>query len=302
MRRFFSLLCLLGVAVTGLAACDSMELYREESVRRIAAPVFLLPRTVTAEPFTFQVYERVYERGAPAMLYIEGDGDTDLTIGDDPGPRDPVALRLAAQDGKTNVIYIARACQYVGEADECPEDYWKGRKYSPEVIEAMSRALSKIAAYNEINGYHLVGYEGGAAVAVALADRRDDVLSLRSVAGILDPRFYATINNRAFPEGSLNPIDFAPEIKHIPQLHFVGQRDVKVPPALFHSYDQAMGENLCSDMMLVDNATHTGGWVEQWKTLLAFPVTCNAPQKPVKVDTDMMDRISGGKKGSGAKR
>ena len=261
--------------LAGLAACSSSEYYREKSVKRIAAPVFLLPRKIEVAPFTVQAYERVYEQGAPTMLYIEGDGNDFHTLESDPGPTNPVGLRLATMDGKTNVVYLARPCQLVGEADECPEKFWEEARYSGEVLDAMSRALDNIKAANGVTGFHIVGYDGGAAVGAGLAAVRNDVLSLRTVAGILDTRFYANINNRPSVDNSFNPIELASDLADLPQRHFVGQLDQEVPPALFHSYDQAMGEPNCSEMSLVDNATHEDGWVEQWKVLLSMPLTCS---------------------------
>ena len=91
----------------------------------------------------------------------------------------------------------------------------------------------------------------------------------------MDTRFYANINNRPSVDNSFNPIELASDLADLPQRHFVGQLDQEVPPALFHSYDQAMGEPNCSEMSLVDNATHEDGWVEQWKVLLGMPLTCS---------------------------
>ncbi|MGE4313837.1 MAG: alpha/beta fold hydrolase [Pseudobdellovibrionaceae bacterium] len=277
----------LGVILVGAtlaSGCTSKEIFREEAATRIAAPVFLQKRVIKTPMFNITVRERVYEEGQPAMLYIEGDGDDWLTFEKDPGPVDPTALRLAAMDSKTNVIYMNRSCQETGEADECPSTYWGSSKYSPEVIDSMSAALDNIRANRHVTGFHVIGFGGGAAVAIGLAAQRQDILSIRTVAGILDTVYYANLNKKPYPANSINPIDIAPQVAHIPQRHFVGQQDPEVPPALFHSFDQAMGQPSCSDVSIVDNATHQQGWAEQWKVLLALPVDCPVTEQPAMMD------------------
>ncbi len=274
MSRFLLVLLSIATFPTLLTACNSTEYFREESAQRITAPVFLLPRIVSAPPFKLQTYERVYKEGQPAMIYIAGNGNQRISLGGDPTPVEPTGLRMAAQDPKVNVIYMGRPCQYVGDSDDCPETFWKDKKYSAEVVDAMDRALGTIKYRHKLTGFHLVGYDGGAAIAALLASRRDDVLSLRTAGGILDPRFYTNINKTEYPSGSLNPLDVAPSIAGLPQRHFVGQLDKEVPSAIAHSFEQAMGEPNCSQITLVDNATHIDGWAEQWKVLLALPVEC----------------------------
>ena len=258
-----------------LVACNAGEFYREESERRIAAPVFLLERTVEANKFNLHVHERIYREGQPAMVYIAGDGDDAMTFERDPGPVEPVALRLAAQDPKVNVIHLSRPCQITGEADQCPSRFWGDDKYGEEALAAMDVALSKLKGKHKLTGFHFVGYEGGAVIAAALAARRDDVRSIRTVAGILDTKYYASLNGMPYDAAStFNPTKYAPLLTNVPQHHFVGQLDSKVTSALYHSYEQAMGSPNCSKMTLVDNANHVDGWTEQWKVLLALPVEC----------------------------
>ena len=114
-------------------------------------------RTIKANEFRLQAYERVYEKGEPAILYIGG--NSHHSSASSPEPKDPVALRLAAQDPKSNVIFLAQACQYVGDHDACPDEYMAGKRHAPEVIEAFNVALNNIRGANDISGFHIVGYD-----------------------------------------------------------------------------------------------------------------------------------------------
>ncbi len=275
---------------------DSIGYFKEETAKRIAGPVFMLPRIIKANEFNLQAYERVYEKNQPAILYIGGNSHMSGVLSS-PEKRDPIALRFAAQDPKSNVIYLAQACQYVGHSKDCPKEYMANKRHAPEVIAAFNTALNNIRGYNDVTGFHIVGYDGGAAIASALAATRKDVLSLRTVGGILDTQFYAHINNTPFSTDSLNPIDIASQLTMIPQHHFVGQLDTEVPPAIYHSFAQAMGETSCSQFTLVPDASHQDGWVEQWRTLRTLPFTCDTPEylDAVPFDPDTLDEIGGPK-------
>lgn len=301
MPRF--VLFVLATAI-GLTACvNDVPMLRKESAQRIAMPVFMIPRILPAEPFTLQAYERVHDKFAPVTLYIEGDGIPYATADQTnffATPTDPVALRMAAQDDGTNVIYVARPCQYkqkYNDKKECPERYTTTHRYAPEVIDAYSRALDNIKGYYNISEFNLVGYDGGAAIATILAAKREDVLSLRTVAGNLDTKIASNHNNVTLLTGSLNPVDFAPQLTNKPQRHYLGKLDRIMPPVVYSSYAQALGDSPCNAVTLVDNADHENGWTEQWKTLKNLPAACPATQSdelpPVPFDPSSLDGDKG---------
>jgi hypothetical protein len=307
--RFILAACILAT-IMALSACMSdIPMVRAESAQRAAAPVFMIPRIVPADPFTLQAYERVHQKFAPAILYIEGDGApyaTGTITNFFNTPTDPVGIRLAAQDGSTNVLYLARPCQYrqkfMGSKD-CPQDFWTTHRFAPEVLQAYNNALDNMKKYHDITGFHIVGFDGGGAIAALLAAQRNDILTLRTVAGNLDPDVFARVNNITFLEGSLNPVNYAEKLSRVPQRHYVGKLDRVMPPAVYASYAQRLqraGGLDCTSVTLVDNADHERGWVEQWRVLKDLPATCNAPAAdpaPVPFDPRTLD----GDKGLGPK-
>ncbi len=291
---------LTAALLAGCVAADYPQM-REESAERAATPVFMLPRDIAAGSFMLQTYERVYQKDAPATLYIEGDGvaySTPDSASSNPTPIDPVGLRLAAQDGGKNSIWLGRPCQYNEgwkNGKDCPSTYWTNQRFAPEVIDAYMVALDNIKRYHDVSGFNIVGYDGGAAIATILAGKRDDILSLRTVAGNLDHRAMSQIHNVTFLEGSLNPVDFAAQVSHLPQRHFIGKLDRVTPPAVFNSFVQNSGNASCMNVTLVDDADHERGWVEKWKVLKAMPLDCGNPvdPQPVAFDPTSLDGDKG---------
>ena len=262
----------------------------EENVAaNIAGPVYMIEREIPAGPFSLTAFERMHERNAPADIYIEGDGKAWLSrteISLNPTPHNPVALRLASRDKAENVAYLARPCQYSGMLDKnkaCDEAYWTNKRFAPEVLKAYNDALDEMKRHYGIQGYNLIGFSGGGAVAAILAAQREDVLSLRTVAGNLDHRAHSAYHNVAVLEGSLNPPDFAPRLRAMPQVHFIGGQDPIMPPAILESYLQALGPTNCVQYKMIQEAEHDKGWADKWPELLSIRPTCDGDIKRMDV-------------------
>ncbi|MCK4507345.1 MAG: hypothetical protein KAU27_02315, partial [Desulfuromonadales bacterium] len=124
-------------------------------------------------------------------VYLEGDGyawRSRSRPSTDPTPIDPVGLRLALRHPDEQVVYLARPCQFISqeEAQSCETRYWTDHRFSPEVIDSSSRAISELMNMTASKSLRLIGYSGGGAVAALVAAKRDDVVQLITVAGNLD--------------------------------------------------------------------------------------------------------------------
>jgi hypothetical protein len=119
-----------------------------------------------------------------------------------------------------------------------------------------------------------LGQGGGATIAALLAAQRSDVLTLRSVAGILDTDAFSDVHGQPHARQSLNPADFAEKLRSVPQVHFIGGQDEIVPPAVLNSYLQKLGDLSCVDYMLIQEASHDSSWVDKWSELLKTKPTC----------------------------
>jgi hypothetical protein len=280
-KRFLAL-CALAALATGACTYDFTGL-RTESAHRLAAPAFMMERTIPAGPFLMTAYERVRRTGENATVYIEGDGLAWLSRQEpslDPTPTNPVALHLATRDQSPNVIYLARPCQYSRMIDKsaCDQAYWTGKRFAPEAIEAMNVVLDDMKKRYHIPGFHLVGYSGGGAMAVFLAARRHDVLDLRTVAGNLDTNLFSEIHKISPLTGSLNPTSVAARTVNIPQHHFIGKWDSVVTPPLYESFRKATGPSTCIRATVIDVTDHNSGWTEKWPLMLKEPLDCNVTE------------------------
>ena len=264
-----------------LGACAGTgEEFREVTAERIARPAFMVERDMTAQGMEFQVWERMHARHAPMNVYIEGDGETlwrnDVTA--DPTPEKPVALHLASRDNAQNLLHIGRPCQYkeVPDAKECDPKYWTTRRFSPEVIDAYDEILDEVKLRYDITDIHVIGHGGGANIAAAIAARRPDVKSLRTVAGALNPDLVYTHVEKpqTLDPDSVKATQLAAQLARMPQHHFVGAGDTAVPPAVYHSYMAAMGKSDCVHYTFVPDADHTKGWVERWPDFLKHTTAC----------------------------
>jgi pimeloyl-ACP methyl ester carboxylesterase len=203
-------------------------------------------------------------------VYIEGDGlawRTRRHLSADPTPVNPVALRLMLADNAADKLYIARPCQYV-QSVSCAPRFWSSDRFGAEVVNALSSVLDQVKSAKGYMQVELVGYSGGAGVALLLAAQRNDVLSVRTVAGNLDPDAFCRLHHVSPLTGSLNPINFADKLQHIEQLHFIGMDDAIVPVAIFNSYLHYFSDQHNIQVHHVVDVAHAEGWVERWSDLV----------------------------------
>ena len=263
---------LMVIAALTTAACSALSPnWREGNADHLAYPVSMYPRTETAEGIEFRVYERI-KGGQDAVIYIEGAEDAMNNYGIrysfNPTPDDVVALKLASFDTYPNMIYMARPCQFrtkVAGYDECPiEKYLGNEMFAPAVISAYQTAIDQLKIRHHLSNIHLVGYGSGGGIATILAAGRKDVLSLRTIAGLLDTQTFTRIHNMLDMTGSINPVDMAPHLLNTPQHHYLAQDDALIPSVVYQSYQQAFFDHSCLSSTYV--RTRDGGkdWTAYW--------------------------------------
>ena len=194
------------------------------------------------------------------------------TVSRDPTPGNSIPLQLAIQDPHGKVAYLARPCQYVGGKDEvCGQSsiYWTSHRYAPEVIDALDDAIDCLKMTTEVGTIALVGYSGGGSLAVLLAARRNDVEQLVTVAANLDHELWTTYHKVTPLYGSLNAADYATEVQDIPQVHFVGGKDVIVPEEIVLSFYDRMIQKKSTRIVVVGIFSHTCCWQNNWAQLFS---------------------------------
>ncbi len=258
-----------------LSSCTSVGIEdRTQIADRFAGPAWMNKRVIAADPFALTVFERIHKRHAPATIYIEGDN---VKFSNNPTPYNPVGLALASLDKSNNVISMARPCQYSAMLDRSKTcwiaETWE-HKFSKEVIQSYQIAINEIINRYDIEGIHLIGYAGGATIAAALAASRKDVLSLRTIAGNLDTDLYTKNHELNAFNNAMNPTKFAAKLRNTPQIHFIGEQDEIISPALLRNFMKAMGRSSCASYELVEGATYDKNWSEKWPELLAKEPSC----------------------------
>ncbi|MCB1580019.1 MAG: alpha/beta hydrolase [Rhodospirillales bacterium] len=252
---------------------------------------------VQTQNFAITAYHSFKDNKQPLRIYIEGDGlayRSRSKPSKDPTPRDPVVLKLMIVDNYTNKAYLARPCHYSQQdlLSACSVKNWTTERFSPVIIRSMNEAVSKLKEQNGARDIELIGFSGGGAVAVLIAALRDDVKSIRTVAGNLDHAAFTKHHDVTPLDGSLNPVDVASRIAHIPQIHFSGQNDTVVPLSIAESYLHNLHNKNCIKIQTVPHVTHGRGWSEVWNVLLDIPFAlCIGPhEKPSIVDNNLANR------------
>lgn len=273
---------LLGMLLIGLmAGCATLD--RTAHADALAARAGLKRELIDTDGFVLTAYVRISRPGEPLDLYIEGDGLAWISRSEpslDPTPREATGLAIAAADPASNVVYLARPCQFTPMAmnPRCGVPYWTGKRFAPEVVASMNAAVSRFAARVSTQRINLVGYSGGGALAVLIAARRTDVASIRTMAGNLDDEFVNRLHDVSSMPQSENAIDFASRVASIPQVHFSGADDTVVPPVVAQRFVAAAGDR-CAQARIVPDVTHDGGWSQQLPALLRVTPVCAGPSR-----------------------
>ncbi len=287
MLHFLSLrLCAVAVFCFSVAGCSTLP-ERTNQANMIAINAGMQLQEINTGSFILTSYAKIKDKNAPVTIYIEGDGFARANYGRlsvNPTPKDAFTLHLAALDPAANVIYIARPCQYTNPKKDklCQPKYWSGSRFSQIVVDSVNKAISHYSQQFTNPQINLVGYSGGAAIAVLVAARRNDINTLRTVAGNLNHvavNKYHNVNNL---DDSLNPIDVAEKLASLPQYHFAGTADEIIPLSVIEEFaKKSENGNSCVKVSSVNGATHSSGWQENWSKLLAQPVSCGVVTKLV---------------------
>ena len=260
-----------------VSGCASLD--RSAYAETLAQPAGLQREILVSSGFHLTAFLRITRPDQPLRIYIEGDGLAWISRMEpslDPTPVAATGLTLATVDPLANVAYLARPCQYTPMKDNprCQAVYWTGKRFAPEVIDAMDAAVGELAARVPGQAVELVGFSGGGAVAVLVAARRHDIAMLRTVAGNLDVEYVNQLHQVSPMPASLNPIDFARQVAGIAQIHFSSAQDAVVPPKAAHRFAAAVGSS-CVRTLVVNGISHDGEWALRWRDLLAQMPDCD---------------------------
>jgi pimeloyl-ACP methyl ester carboxylesterase len=261
---------LASAALCFLAGCALQETIggsREEAAAWAASRGFHAG-SVSAEGF--DLFSLLRRRAAAGRLtvYIEGDGapwPSAARPPADPTPRRPVALLLAGRDPSPRVAYLGRPCQYLGEAEraKCGMAYWSSRRYVQRVVDAMDAAVTRLKEASGAGSVRLVGHSGGGVIAALLAQRRNDVDSLVTLAAPLSLAAWTARHGLSPLEAALDPMRMVAG-RLPPAVHFAGEADEVVPPDIVAAFVQRHGGRLET----LAGFDHDCCWARSWPELL----------------------------------
>jgi len=239
----------------------------------ISEPARLKSNTYKAGQFIVHSRERFDKPGEDLSIYLEGDGLAWVSRTEpsrDPTPDNPIGLKLTALDRAPNVIWIARPCQYtnVTENPFCKQYYWTIGRLSPEIVASVDLAITAAKLSAKSNKIHLIGYSGGGGLAILIAARRNDVATIRTVAGNIDHEAFTSFHRVTPMSQSMDPATVARSINTIPQWHFYGENDKVVPKLIGESYLRKAGLKGCTQIQVITGVSHDRGWESHWLRLL----------------------------------
>ncbi|WP_074217874.1 alpha/beta hydrolase family protein [Halodesulfovibrio marinisediminis] len=138
---------------------------------------------------------------------------------------------------------------------------------SDEVIVSMDEAISIAKRQSGAKNIHLVGYSGGGGVAILIAARRDDIASIRTIAGNINTQLWVDLHDITPLYDSLSPENYAHKVRHIPQVHYVGAEDENIPISIARSFVNRSKADFLR-VITVPECSHTKGWETAWSKLL----------------------------------
>ena len=228
------------------------------------------PVTFNVQPFLLSGLLRGQNSSARELVvYLEGDGRGVVRgrVTNDPTPNRAMGFELARSDPAPSILYLARIGQFQpSQTGQNYQPYWANKRLADEAVTAANRAIDEAKKRVGAQYVHLIGYSGGGGLAILLAERRHDVSSLTTVAGLLDTQWWVREKNFQPLTGSLNPADQASLLTNVPQVHFYGLEDSIIPPAM-SSHFQTLAP-FTSFRRVEVNTNHWKAWPELWPELL----------------------------------
>jgi len=243
------------------------------NLQHASAGSALVPHTLNTAPYplaTLLPPARSYSR---LRVYIEGDGHAWATRSQpstDPTPAVSLMVQLAVADPLPSA-YLARPCQYL-TGPHCTAAVWTDQRFDAPQMQVMNAALDRLKQRFGVHTFELIGHSGGAAVALVLAGMRDDVVQVQTLAGNLDPAYWASLQHLSPLPGAVSPLTYRQRLQGIPQRHFVGEQDRTVPPQVAQHYVQAL-QGQCVEVVNVAGG-HVDGFEAAWRQFGGQGIGC----------------------------
>lgn len=260
----------LGLFLAGCAAPAHERIgASREAVANWGAARGFASEEIAAGDFRLFALRRPRSPSPLLTVYLEGDGAPWPSLYQpppDPTPARPLALLLAASDPAPAVAYLGRPCQYLDARPlgDCDVSYWSRRRFAEEAVRAMDLALERLKEESGAQRLRLIGHSGGGVMALLLAQRRNDVERIVTLAAPLALALWTREQGLSPLEGSLDPMTLTAGASWPQAVHFAGAQDRVVPAAVIAGFVRAHGGRL----EIVPGYDHDCCWTRDWPRLL----------------------------------
>ena len=210
----------------------------------------------------------------PLTIFLESDGipwRDGRQPSTDPTTLQPVALEILMRSAGPSA-YISRPCYNGVRSDKCNVEHWTGARYSTEIVESMVATVREAQRRVGAESVSFVGYSGGGALAVLVAEQLDNVVSVITVAANLDTDAWTEHHKYLRLSQSLNPA-LSDKPHPWPELHLRGANDGVVPPATTERYFARYPR---AQQRTIEGFDHVCCWVQEWPAISEAP-TPRAP-------------------------
>lgn len=215
--------------------------------------------------FRHRVLQRREDDSKILHVYIEGDGKpwrSPHQIALDPTPRNPLMLSLMALDDSPS-IYLGRPCYFNTNDTQCNAHWWTFARYSERVVNSMNAVIDTVKRGAE--HVVLIGHSGGGTLAMLMAARRDDVVTVVTLAGNLNVAAWTAHHNYSPLVDSLDPASQAPLPKSIKQIHYLGAKDHTI---LYSMLAPVAVLQHNARVVIMKRQDHSCCWHNKWANLL----------------------------------
>jgi hypothetical protein len=251
------------IAMALLSGCAT----NGQRIDQLAAEAHLARHQIHIGDFATVFYEKDSSRHSDATfaIFLEGDGVpwlNGVTPNVDPTTREPLALKLLAGTDVAGA-YVARPCYQELQSHGCTPDLWTSGRYSQTVVDVVVSAIEQLLQHTRAQHIIVVGYSGGGALAVLVAERVPRIDAVVTLAANLDTDAWTAYHDYLPLEHSLNPA--RSEQPHaFREIHLIGNLDPVVPS---HTRDAYFLRYPAAKQIVLDGYTHLCCWLADWPTL-----------------------------------
>lgn len=256
------LLLILVPALLTAAACTS----NGGRIDREAQAAGMSRSVVSGQPYRHVVYANrmaAATSGDRLLVFLDGDGrpwsDDGQRPSADPTTRNPIALKLL-EHTPVPAIYVSRPCYQELADSRCFPEIWTSHRYSNGVAESIATAIRATAHSTGRRELVLIGYSGGGALAVLVAERLESVAAVVTLSANLDIDAWTRHHGYLPLTGSLNPA--MSTLAHSwPEIHLQGMLDTVVPASTTSEYFK---HRPAARAWRFERYDHVCCWVDAW--------------------------------------